>query len=126
MAGLGVARVLATTREWLAKVAPQTQPTLVAGKWRAPVIGAIGRSQILKQAMALKIIELEPTEPFLPRFKGHKHMRDAPMRAASIEEKMKEMPERIVAMKLAKKTLRRERMEKKRQKQGQAPYHYPQ
>ncbi|KAG8468017.1 hypothetical protein KFE25_007069 [Diacronema lutheri] len=112
------------TREWLAKVAPQTQPRLVDGKWQRPLLGAIARSQIIKKALAAGVVELEPTRPYIPVFKGHKHERLAPIREATIAEKMKAMPERMREHREARRNARRNLKQQEREKKGLPPYIY--
>lgn len=120
----GAQRVVMATRQWLAQVAPQTQPRLVGGRWRKPVVGAMARAQIVKKALAAGVVELEPSRPFIPVFKGHKHERLAPAREATIAEKMKAMPEQVAEHRAARRTARREIKQKEREKKGLPPYHY--
>ena len=119
-----MSRVALTVSEWLRKVAPKTQARLVDGRWRKPAIGAMGRAQIVRQARLAGIVEFEETQPFVPIFKGHKHERLAPLREASIAEKMLAMPARMEDHRAARRKTRREMKEKERAKKGLPPFHY--
>ena len=119
-----MSRVAVTVSDWLRKVAPTTQARLVDGRWRKPVIGAMGRAQIVRQARLAGIVEFEETQPFVPIFKGHKHERLAPLREASIAEKMLAMPARMEEHRAARRKTRREMKEKERAKKGLPPFHY--
>jgi hypothetical protein len=124
MASSARAAVL-TVREWLGKVAPLTQPKQIGTRWVKPAIGAMGRAQIIRKARLAGVVEFEPSHPVVPVFKGHKHERLAPMREASIAEKMKGMPARMEEHRTARRTMRRELKQKERVKKGLPPYHYP-
>lgn len=117
-------RIAVATRQWLAQVAPETQPRFINGRWLKPVLGAIARREIVKKALAAGVVELEPTRPFIPVFKGHKHERLAPVHEATIAEKMKTMPERIEEHRAARRKARRELKQKEREKKGMPPFHY--
>ena len=54
-----------------------------------------------------KVVDKERWDPFLRPIKGHKRHRDAPLRWAKIEEKMKKMPELLEESRSRKLALRR-------------------
>jgi len=111
--------------EWLAQAAPgMTQPRKIFGRWRRPLISARGQAEIVRRAIAAGVVELEPTKPFVPSFKGHKHERQRPAREAMIADKMKDMQQRVLEHREAKCMARREYKERERAREFKPPYVY--
>ena len=83
-------------------------------KWHAPWLSRRRRAIKIKAAIKAGEIALEPTVMSrLPYFKGHKRERMRPVKAAYIEEQMKEMP-RLIAE--HRQTLREGRAKWKRER----------
>lgn len=102
-------------REWVSvqkkeQFAPQKQES---GRWWGPQLSRRKQARRVKDALLAGELTLEPTVMVPPpKFKGHKRERTAPVRAANIEQKMKDMPAMIAEhrekMRAARVKLRRE------------------
>lgn len=88
-------------------------------------MGGQERARLVKQALLEGKVQLEPTQPEIPKFKGHKRAHAQPLREAAIAAKMADMTKRVEEHKRAVRLARREAKERERRKQGLPPYPYP-